>query len=101
MWMNRVISTEGGKELSSFHLKIEGQVCRLQECFFDFDLGLIVVIQFENNIRETLEVRVNRAVESELDIACVVSAMLRIVVANFVAIEIARARVGLRKQSLE
>src|SRR5256885_7700943 len=99
--MNRVDPTERRKELSGFKLQVERQIGGLHERFFDFNLGFVVVIEFEDNVGETLEVGIDRAVERELDVAGVESALHRIVVADFNAIEMFVARVGEREQSVE
>ena len=73
----------------------------MQKCLLDFDLGFVVVVQFENNVGKTFEVRIDRAVKGELDVARIETALLRIVIANFDMIEIARAGVRQREQSVE
>src|SRR6267143_1842591 len=99
--MRRIDSTKGRKELSGFDLQVEGQTSCLQKRFFDFDFGLVVVVELENNVGEAFEVRIDRAIECELDVPRVESPLLRIVIADFDVIEIARARAGERKQSVE
>src|SRR5437773_12121723 len=101
MRMNRIEPAERRKELSAFQLQIEWQARRLHECFFNFDLGFIVVIQFENNIGESFEVRIDRAVERELDVPRVEAALLWIVIADLDVIEISRAGVSEREQTIE
>ena len=73
----------------------------MQECFLDFDFGLVVVVQFEDDVGEPFEVRIDRAVKGELDVACIKTALLRVVIANLDAIEIARAGVREREHSVE
>ena len=73
----------------------------MQESFFDFDLGFVVVVQFEDNVGETFEVRVDRSVKGELDVARIEPALLRIVIADFDMIKIARAGVSQGEQSVE
>src|SRR5439155_19646437 len=92
MRMGRNNSAECGEELSGFQFQNERQTGRLQERFLDFDFGLVVVVELENNVGEAFEVRIDRAVEGELNVARVESTLLRIVVADFDVIEIARAR---------
>ena len=89
--MNRVDPTERRKELSGFKLQVERQIGGLHERFFDFNLGFVVVIEFEDNVGESFEVRIDRAIECEFDVARVEPALLRIVVANLDVIQIARA----------
>src|SRR6266496_2152257 len=88
MRMNRIEPAKRREELAGFQLQIERQASRLHECFFDFHFRFIVVIQFENNIGKTFEVRVHRTVECELSVACVESPLLRIVIAHFDVLEI-------------
>src|SRR5207253_4020369 len=97
----RTDSAERGEELSGLQLQVERETGRLQERFLDFDLGLIVVVELENNIGEAFEVRINRAVKRELDVAGVEAALLRIVIAHFDVIEVSRARISEREQAVE
>src|SRR5438046_4729763 len=99
--MCRVQSTERSEELPAFQLQVEWQASRLHECFLYFDLGFVVVVQLENDVRESFEVRVHRPVERELNVARVESALLWIVIAHFDVIEIARAGISQRKQAGE
>src|SRR5438552_16715169 len=95
--VGRVNSAECGKKLSRFKLQVERQTRRLQERFLHFHFGLVVVVELENNVGETFEVRIDRAIERELDVARVEAALLRIVVVYFDMIEITRARAGERE----
>src|SRR5216117_893429 len=101
MRMNRVQATKGREELPRFQLQIERQASRLHECFLYFDLGFVVVVQLENDVRESFEVRVHRAVERELDVTRIETALLRIVVADLDVIEVACAGIGEREQAVE
>ncbi len=92
--MGRIDPAKGGEELSGFQLQIERQTGCLQERLLDFDLGLIVIVELENNVGETFEVRIDRAIKRELDVARVETTLLRIVITDFDVIEIARARAG-------
>src|SRR5215469_12485598 len=92
---------ECGKELSALQLKVERQTRCLHECFFNFDFGFVVVVQFENNVRETFEVRIHRPVKRELDVARVETALLRIMIAYFNVIEVTRTRISEREQSIK
>src|SRR5882724_7188819 len=98
--MRRVQPAEGGEELPGFQLQVERQASRLHECFFDFDLGLVVVVQLENDVGETLEVRINRTVKGELYVAGIEAALLRIVITYFDVIKILRAGISECKQSV-
>ena len=61
--MGRINSAECGEELSGFQLQIERQTGRLQERFLDFDFGLVVIVELENDVGESFEIRIDRAVE--------------------------------------
>src|SRR5438067_7986535 len=97
-WINPAKCSE---ELSGFQLKIERQTRCLQKRFLNFDIGVVVVVELENDVGEPFEVGIHRAVERELDVTGVESALLRIVVPAFDVTEIARARAGQGKQSIE
>src|SRR6266566_6036897 len=99
--MRRVQPAEGGEELPGFQLQVERQTGRLHECFFDFDIGLVVVVQLENDVGETFEVRINRTVKGELYVAGIEAALLRIVITYFDVIKILRAGISERKQTIE
>src|SRR5438309_11950383 len=101
MGMGWIDSPERGEELSGFELKIEWQTRRLQERLFDFDICVVVVIELEDDVGEPFEIGIDRAVEREFDVACVETALLRIMVAALDVIEIARARTSEGKQSVE
>src|SRR5437763_2602925 len=101
MRMRWIDPAERGEELSGFQLQIEWQTRRLQERFFNFDIGVVVVVEFEDNIGESFEVGIDRAIEREFDVARVKSALLRIVIPALDVTEIARARTGQGKQSIE
>ena len=73
----------------------------MHERFLDFDLGLVVVVQFENDIGETFEVRIDRTVKGQLGVARVEAALLRIVVADLDVMEIGRAGISEREQTIE
>ena len=73
----------------------------MHERFLDFDLGLVVVVQFENDIGESFEVRIDRAVKGELDVTRVEAALLWIVIAHLDVIEISRAGISEREQPIE
>src|SRR5438093_5409966 len=98
--MCRIQSTERSEELPAFQLQVEWQASRLHECFLYFDLGFVVVVQLENDVRESFEVRIDRAVERQLDIARIEASLLRIVIADLDVIEVARAGISKRKQSI-
>src|SRR3954470_20546549 len=99
--MRWVDPAEGGEKLPGFELKIERQACGLGEGLLDFDLGLIVVIQLEDDVGESLKVGVNRTVERELDVSRVETSLLRIVIADFDVIEITCRRTGQREHRIE
>ena len=97
MRMSRIDPAKSGEELSGFELKVERQTRRLHEGFLDLDFGLVVVVQLEHDVGEALKVGIDGAVERELDVARVETALLWIVIAHFDTIEIARARVSQRE----
>src|SRR5439155_24816437 len=99
--MRRVQPTEGGEKLPGLQLQVEWQAGCLHECLFNFDIGFIVVIQFENDVGEPFEVGIDRAIKGQLDVARVEPPLLRIVITYFDVIKIARARVSERKQSVK
>ena len=99
--MRRVQPAEGGEELSTFQLQIIPQARGLQESFLEFDFGLVVIVQQENNVREPLELRVDCAVKRQLGVARVEAALLGIVVAHLDVVEIGRARISKRKHTVE
>jgi len=99
--MDRVDPSKRSEELAGFKLKIERQTGRLKERFLDLDFGFVVVVQLENDVGETFEVRIDRAVKRELDVARVEPALLRIVVAHLDVIRSPRTRAGEREQSVE
>src|SRR5262249_55821014 len=101
VWMHGVDATEGGKELTGFDLQTPGQIGRLRESFFNLHVGFIVVVELEDNVGETLKVRINRTIESKLEIACIETPLLGIVIANFELIEMRIARVSERKEPIE
>src|SRR6266404_1880882 len=99
--MRRVQPAEGSEELPGLQLQVERKASRLHECLFDFDIGLIVVVQLENDIGETFEVRINRTVKGELYVAGIEAALLRIVITYFDVIQIAGTGISECKQSIE
>src|SRR5438105_5613899 len=101
MWMDRVDAPERSEELAGLKLEIERQTRRLQERFLNFDFRFVIVVEFENDVGETFKVRIDRPVEREFGVPGVESTLLRIVVADFDVIEVARARAGKGKQPIE
>src|SRR3954470_8471543 len=99
--MGRVYSAEGIKKLSAFQLQAIGQPGRLKKRFFELDLGLVVVVELEDDVGKAFEIRIDRAVERDLGVARVKSALLWIVVADFKPIEMALARCGQGEDRIE
>ena len=99
--MRRVQPAEGGEELPGFQLQIVGEARGLHEGFLDFDIGLVVVVQLENDVGEAFEVGIDRPVERELNVARIESALLRIVIAHFNVIKILRAGISECEQTVE
>ena len=58
------------------------QIRGLHEGFLEFDLGFVVVVEYENDVREPFEVRIDCAIKGQLGIARIEAALLRIVVAD-------------------
>ena len=99
--MRWVDAAKRSEELPAFQLKVERQIRCLQERFFHLDCGLVVVVELEDNIGETFEVRIDRTVECQLDVARVEAALLRIMIADLDVVEISRARIGQGEHSIE
>src|SRR5213079_3565169 len=99
--MCRIQPAKGGEELSAFQLEIERQARRLHECFFNLDFGFVVVIQFEDDVGETFEVRIDRAIKCKLGVPRVETSLLRIMVADLDVMEIGRAGISEREQTIE
>ena len=99
--MSRIDAAEGVEELSAFELQSVRQTRRLEKRFFKLDLGFVVVVELEHDVREPFEVRIDRAIERDLSIAPIEAALERIVIAHFEPIQmtIARSREG--KHSVE
>jgi len=76
-------AAELGEKLTGFSLEAKGKVGGLAEGFLDFDLGLIVIVEFEDDICEAFEERVHGTIEGEFDVAGVESSLLGVVVADF------------------
>src|SRR5207249_209643 len=82
-------------------LQAEWQIRCLHKRFLDLDLGFIVVVEFEDDIGETFEVRIDRAIEGEFDIAGIETTLLRIVIAYFDVRKIACGRSSQSKHTVE
>src|SRR5438045_9212362 len=101
MRMNRVQAAKRCEELPRFQLKIVGQARSLHEGFFDFDVGFVVVVQLENDVGETFEVRIDGTVKRKLGVPRVETSLLRIMVADLDVMEIGRAGISEREQTIE
>src|SRR2546421_2542854 len=99
--MSGIDAAEGVEKLSGFYLEAVRQIRRPEKRFFKLDLGLVVVVELEYDVREPFEVRIDRAIERDLGIAPIEAALERIVIAHFQTIQmtIARSREG--KHSVE
>src|SRR5205823_14737497 len=82
MRMLGVLAAKVGKELSRLDLEVSRQGYRLKIGFFEFDLGLVVRIQLEDDVAERFEVRIHRAIKCDLGIAQRETAFDGIVVAK-------------------
>src|SRR6266496_2239837 len=67
--MLRVLPAEIGEELAGLELEIRRQGHRLQIRFLEFDLGALILFQFEYDVGESLEVRIHCAVQGNLRVA--------------------------------
>src|SRR5437762_7828600 len=101
MGMGWIDPAERGEELPAFQLQAERQVRCLHKCLLDLDVGFVVVVEFEDDVGKTFEIRIDRAIECKLDIASVESALLRIVIAHFDMRKIACTRPGKSKHPVE
>src|SRR5262245_55100990 len=99
--MRWIQTPKGSQELTAFQLQIVRQARRLQECFLKFDLGFVIVVQQENDIRESFEVRIDCAVKREFGVASVEATLLRIMIAYFNVIEIGGAGIRQRKHTVQ
>src|SRR5258707_3092153 len=99
--MRWVQSAEGREKLPSFQLQIERQTSCLHECLLNFNLGFIVVIQFENDVREPFEVKIDRPVKRQLNVTRVKTALLWIMIADFDVIQIAGTGISECTQFIE
>src|SRR5207247_10696088 len=89
------------EKLARLQLQIERQTSCLHERLFNFNLVFIVVIQFENDVREPFEVRIDRPIKRQLNVPRVKTALLRIMIANFDVIQISGTGISECKQSIE
>ena len=65
----RILPAKIGEELSCLELKVSWQGGRLQIGFLELDLRFVVLVQLENDIPETFEIRVHSAVHGNFSIA--------------------------------
>src|SRR4051794_6277436 len=99
--MRRIEAAERGEELPAFQLQTERKARRLEECFFELDLRLVIVVELQDDVREAFEERIDSAIECDLRIAGVEAALLRIVVADFDVVNVTRARGREREHAVE
>jgi hypothetical protein len=83
---------QGREELPSFGLQAPGKRRRLHEGFLDFDRRLVVVVELEDDVGESFEIWVDGAVQGQLGVARIETALLRVVVADFESIQMPRSR---------
>src|SRR5215216_2256013 len=60
-----ILPTKVGEKLTGFELEIGRQRSRLKEGFLQFDRGFVVLVELENDIREALEVRIDRPAQGD------------------------------------
>src|SRR5262249_34465941 len=101
MWMRRIQPPKVGQELPAFQLQIVRQTRGLQKSFFEFDLGLVVIVQQENDVRESLEVRVDCTVKCQFRVTRIEATLLWIVIADLDVIEIGGAGIRQREHTVE
>ncbi len=101
MGMRRIDPAESGEKLPALQLQVERKIGRLQKGFLHFDIGIVVVVEFENDVGEAFEIRVDRAIKRQLDVAGVETALLRVVIAYLETIEMFVARVSPGKHRVE
>ena len=83
MRVGRVEAAERGKELPTFGLQAVWQGSGLAERLLHLDRGFIVIVEFEDDVGESFEIRVHRSIQCQFDVAGVESALLRVVITHF------------------
>ncbi len=78
-----LIRPKAEKNCPAFSLQTRGQARGLEESFLGLDLGFVVVVELENDVREALEIGIHCAIEREFEIARIEAALKRIVIADF------------------
>src|SRR5262249_34428075 len=82
MWMLLVLPAELGEKLADFRLKIVGQRRGDRVNLLELDFSLCSTVQLVDDVREPLEVRIDRAVEGQLGVGNREAADERIVIAS-------------------
>jgi hypothetical protein len=90
--MRRVDAAEGGEELAPFNCKPNGRFVVCINASSTSTSVSLSLIEFEDDVGEAFEVRIDRAIEGEFDIAGIETALLRIVIAYFDVRKIACGR---------
>src|SRR5262249_30883854 len=78
----RVLPAKGREILAGLELEIGRERRRLEETFLELDFRFVVPVQLQHDVRETLEIRIDRAIDGDLRIAQRETALARIVVAE-------------------
>src|SRR4051812_41409576 len=69
MRMLWILPPKIGKELPCLELKVLWQGGGLQICLLQFDFSALVFVEFEDQIGESFEIRIHRAIKSNFGIA--------------------------------
>src|SRR4030095_6609900 len=67
VWMLRVDAAKRGEELAALDLEAPRQRRRLHERFLGLNFGFVLVVEFEDDVREALEIRVDGAIERNFE----------------------------------
>src|ERR1039457_6620638 len=99
--MRWVDAAKGVEKLPGFDLQAERQTRRLQKRLFELDLCRVTIVELEDNVSEAFEIRIDRTVDGDFRVARIEATLLRIVVADFDLIQVARAGTGEREHAIE
>ena len=64
-----ILPTEGSEELTGFELQAPRERSGLHKRFLQFDLRFVFVVEFQDDVGEPFEIRVNCAIQRQLGIA--------------------------------
>src|SRR6185369_2456196 len=60
-----ILPAKGGEELARLDLELRRQRNRLEVSLLEFDLGLVVLVQLEDDIAVAFEIRIHRAIQRD------------------------------------